>query len=111
MSAQRHALAASDDLICLMIGAPPLLVSASLSAAAVVRQPSALLLPFLRVQVNVAKVDEEGKALRGNNAYYTYALCGYVRDKGEADMALTELIRKDFEAEEATREGKGGKNL
>ena len=59
----------------------------------------------------MAKVDDDGKALRGNNAYYTYALCGYVRDKGEADMALTELIRKDVEAEDAVREGKGGKTL
>ena len=41
----------------------------------------------------MAKVYAEGRAVRGDGGFDTYALCGYVRDKGEADMALTALIR------------------
>ena len=31
------------------------------------------------------------------NTYKTYALSGYVRGKGESDMALTDLVRKQDE--------------
>lgn len=41
------------------------------------------------VQINVGNVDTTG---RYNGEFKTFALCGYIRDKGEADMALTALI-------------------
>jgi len=41
------------------------------------------------VQVNVGNVDASGKY---TGDYKTFALCGYIRDKGESDMALTALI-------------------
>mmetsp|Transcript_18391 Transcript_18391/g.56171 ORF Transcript_18391/g.56171 Transcript_18391/m.56171 type:complete len:83 (-) Transcript_18391:61-309(-) len=49
------------------------------------------------VQVNVAIVDPATGVSTGESE--TIALCGYIRDKGESDMALTELVRqKDEEA-------------
>lgn len=41
------------------------------------------------VQINVGDVGADGKY---TGSYKTFAICGYVRDKGEADMALTALI-------------------
>ncbi|CCE61977.1 hypothetical protein TPHA_0B03050 [Tetrapisispora phaffii CBS 4417] len=45
------------------------------------------------VQINVAKVDEEGRAIPGE--YITYALSGKVRGSGEADDALNRLAQND----------------
>lgn len=45
------------------------------------------------VQINVAKVDENGRAIP--NQYYTYALSGYVRSRGEADDSLNRLAQED----------------
>ncbi|OEJ88515.1 40S ribosomal protein S21-B [Hanseniaspora osmophila] len=45
------------------------------------------------VQINIAKVDEEGRAIPGE--YITYALSGYVRTKGEADDSLNRLAQTD----------------
>ena len=44
------------------------------------------------VQVNVANIDPNTGMYTNTNE--TYALSGYVRAKGESDMALTELVRK-----------------
>eukprot|EP00924_Labyrinthula_sp_SR-Ha-C_P006910 maker-scaffold_8-snap-gene-4.9-mRNA-1 protein AED:0.27 eAED:0.27 QI:96/1/1/1/0/0.5/2/726/76 len=42
------------------------------------------------VQISIAEVDPEtGLAIKGKNK--TVALCGYIRAKGEGDMALTKL--------------------
>ncbi len=43
---------------------------------------------LLHRQINVAKVDASGK-YTGEN--HTFALNGYIRDKGESDHALTKL--------------------
>mmetsp|Transcript_7419 Transcript_7419/g.28121 ORF Transcript_7419/g.28121 Transcript_7419/m.28121 type:complete len:83 (-) Transcript_7419:191-439(-) len=49
------------------------------------------------VQINVAVVDPTTGVSTGESE--AFALCGYIRDKGESDMALTELVRqKDEEA-------------
>ncbi|QPG75075.1 ribosomal 40S subunit protein S21B [Brettanomyces nanus] len=45
------------------------------------------------VQINVANVDENGRAIP--NSYITYALCGYVRVRGEADDSLNRLAQQD----------------
>ncbi|GMG19086.1 unnamed protein product [Ambrosiozyma monospora] len=45
------------------------------------------------VQINVAKVDEEGKAIP--DQYTSYALCGYIRSRGEADDSLNRLAQQD----------------
>ncbi|CAI1508308.1 hypothetical protein SEUBUCD646_0J00790 [Saccharomyces eubayanus] len=45
------------------------------------------------VQINVAKVDEEGRAIPGE--YVTYALSGYVRSRGESDDSLNRLAQND----------------
>ncbi|OWB57156.1 hypothetical protein B5S28_g3085 [[Candida] boidinii] len=45
------------------------------------------------VQINVAQVDEEGKAIP--NEHVTYALSGYVRSRGEADDSLNRLAETD----------------
>jgi small subunit ribosomal protein S21e len=45
------------------------------------------------VQINIAEVDEEGKAIP--NQQITYALCGFVRGTGEADDALNRLATHD----------------
>mmetsp|Transcript_15574 Transcript_15574/g.48711 ORF Transcript_15574/g.48711 Transcript_15574/m.48711 type:complete len:82 (+) Transcript_15574:63-308(+) len=44
------------------------------------------------VQINVGTIDANTGLY--TNAYKTYALSGYVRSKGESDMALTDLVRK-----------------
>lgn len=41
------------------------------------------------MQINVGSVDASGKY---TGEYKTFALCGYIRDKGESDMALTALV-------------------
>ena len=44
-------------------------------------------------QINVGHVDKAtGLYTREWN---TYALCGYIRSKGEADMAFSTLVAKD----------------
>ncbi|BFZ53123.1 40S ribosomal protein S21 [Savitreella phatthalungensis] len=40
------------------------------------------------VQINVADVDESGRALPTTT---TFALCGFVREKGESDDCLNKL--------------------
>ncbi|KAA1104993.1 40S ribosomal protein S21 [Puccinia graminis f. sp. tritici] len=45
------------------------------------------------VQINVAEVDEEGKAIPGKNI--TYALSGFVRREGEADDSINRLATQD----------------
>ncbi|ODQ79803.1 hypothetical protein BABINDRAFT_62080 [Babjeviella inositovora NRRL Y-12698] len=45
------------------------------------------------VQINVANVDAEGKAIPNSNV--TYALCGYIRGRGEADDSLNRLAQND----------------
>ncbi|GME69378.1 unnamed protein product [[Candida] boidinii] len=45
------------------------------------------------VQINVAQVDEEGRAIP--NEHITYALSGYVRSRGEADDSLNRLAETD----------------
>jgi len=44
------------------------------------------------VQINVGKVDKTGVY---SGDYNTYALCGYIRSKEEADLAFSELCKKD----------------
>ena len=41
------------------------------------------------MQINVGDVD--AATGRYKSTFTTYALCGYIRDKGEADRALTQL--------------------
>ena len=43
------------------------------------------------VQINVGHVDEKTGMYTGENT--TFALSGFIRKKGEADVALTELIK------------------
>ncbi len=45
------------------------------------------------VQISIAKVDENGRAIQGENQ--TYALCGFVRSQGESDDALNRLAQRD----------------
>ncbi|KAJ4397327.1 40S ribosomal protein S21 [Gnomoniopsis smithogilvyi] len=45
------------------------------------------------VQISIAKVDESGRAVTGEN--HVYALCGFVRAMGEADDALNRLTQRD----------------
>lgn len=45
------------------------------------------------VQINIAQVDEDGRAVPGE--YITYALSGAVRGKGEADDSLNRLAQND----------------
>ncbi|KNZ56628.1 40S ribosomal protein S21 [Puccinia sorghi] len=45
------------------------------------------------VQINVAEVDDEGKAIPGKNV--TYALSGFVRREGEADDSINRLATQD----------------
>ena len=47
------------------------------------------------VQINVGTIDVNTGLY--TNTYKTYALSGYVRGKGESDMALTDLVRKQDE--------------
>lgn len=44
------------------------------------------------VQINVAKVDSDGKIIPGE--FETFALCGYIRAMGEADGAFNRLARQ-----------------
>ena len=44
------------------------------------------------VQINVGTIDPNTGLHTGGSE--TYALSGYVRNKGESDMALTELVRR-----------------
>lgn len=45
------------------------------------------------VQISIAKVDESGRAITGEN--HVYALCGFVRAMGESDDALNRLVQRD----------------
>ena len=45
------------------------------------------------VQISVGHVDNNTGVYTGDSK--TYALCGYIRSKGEADMAFNELCKKD----------------
>ncbi|CDK24360.1 unnamed protein product [Kuraishia capsulata CBS 1993] len=45
------------------------------------------------VQINIANVDEEGVLIP--NDVTTYALCGYIRQRGEADDSLNRLAQQD----------------
>lgn len=45
------------------------------------------------VQLNIANIDEEGRAIPGDNT--TYVLSGYVRGRGEADDSLNRLAQQD----------------
>jgi len=44
------------------------------------------------VQINVGSVDPKTGLYTGD--YTPFALCGYIRSKGEGDLALTELASK-----------------
>ncbi|KAJ1960418.1 40S ribosomal protein S21 [Dipsacomyces acuminosporus] len=44
------------------------------------------------VQINIADVDESGR-LTGTNK--TFAICGYVRSKGESDDSINRLATQD----------------
>ncbi|KHN94661.1 Ribosomal protein S21e [Metarhizium album ARSEF 1941] len=45
------------------------------------------------VQISVAKVDENGRAINGENL--VYALCGFVRAMGESDDCINRLAQAD----------------
>ncbi|KAL2104682.1 hypothetical protein VUR80DRAFT_9860 [Thermomyces stellatus] len=45
------------------------------------------------VQISIAKVDENGRAIPGENQ--VYALCGFVRAMGESDDSLNRLAQRD----------------
>jgi hypothetical protein len=45
------------------------------------------------VQINIANVDENGRAIAGSNT--TYALSGFVRGRGEADDSINRLAQQD----------------
>ncbi|KAI1771960.1 hypothetical protein Hte_012452 [Hypoxylon texense] len=45
------------------------------------------------VQISIAKVDENGRQVQGEN--HVYALCGFVRAMGESDDALNRLAQRD----------------
>mmetsp|Transcript_11458 Transcript_11458/g.39938 ORF Transcript_11458/g.39938 Transcript_11458/m.39938 type:complete len:81 (-) Transcript_11458:145-387(-) len=42
------------------------------------------------VQINVGNVDPDTGKYTGD--FRTFALCGYIRDKGEGDLAMTTLM-------------------
>lgn len=44
-------------------------------------------------QITIAKVDENGRAIQGENVIY--ALSGFVRAMGESDDALNRLAQRD----------------
>lgn len=44
-------------------------------------------------QISIAKVDENGRAVQGENI--TYALSGFVRAMGESDDSLNRLAQRD----------------
>ncbi|EEB09000.1 40S ribosomal protein S21 [Schizosaccharomyces japonicus yFS275] len=45
------------------------------------------------VQINVCAVDAEGRQIPGQNS--TYAICGFVRGKGESDDCINRLTTQD----------------
>ncbi|EPS42521.1 hypothetical protein H072_3526 [Dactylellina haptotyla CBS 200.50] len=45
------------------------------------------------VQISVAKVDENGRSIPGE--HITYALCGFVRSRGESDDSFNRLTQRD----------------
>ncbi|VVT44092.1 40S ribosomal protein eS21 [Magnusiomyces paraingens] len=45
------------------------------------------------VQINIADVDESGRAIAGKNT--TYSICGYIRSKAESDDSLNRLAQQD----------------
>ena len=45
---------------------------------------------YAAVQINIGDVDPNTGKYTGT--FKTFALCGYIRDKGESDMALGALI-------------------
>ena len=45
------------------------------------------------VQITVAKVSEDGRAIPGE--YHEYALCGFIRAMGESDDAFNRLAQMD----------------
>ncbi|GMM34346.1 ribosomal 40S subunit protein S21B [Saccharomycopsis crataegensis] len=45
------------------------------------------------VQINVAKVDEEGHVIPGENI--SYAICGFIRSRGESDDSVNRLAQAD----------------
>jgi small subunit ribosomal protein S21e len=45
------------------------------------------------VQINIGLVDEEGHIIPGQHT--TYALCGFVRTRGESDDAINRLATRD----------------
>ncbi|KAI1261401.1 ribosomal protein S21e [Xylariaceae sp. FL1019] len=45
------------------------------------------------VQISVAKLDENGRQIPGEN--HVYALCGFVRAMGESDDAFNRITQKD----------------
>ena len=45
------------------------------------------------VQISVAKVDENGRAIQGDNQ--VYALYGFIRAMGESDDSLNRLAQRD----------------
>ncbi|CAG9954950.1 hypothetical protein V2G26_011560 [Clonostachys chloroleuca] len=45
------------------------------------------------VQISIAKVDENGRAITGEN--HVYALCGFVRAMGESDDSVNRLAQRD----------------
>ncbi len=45
------------------------------------------------VQISIAKVGEDGRAITNDNIIYT--LSGFVRSQGEADDALNRLAQRD----------------
>jgi small subunit ribosomal protein S21e len=45
------------------------------------------------VQISIAKVGEDGRAIPGENQ--VYALCGFIRAMGESDDSLNRLAQKD----------------
>ena len=51
---------------------------------------------FASVQINVGKIDPVTGRYTGDSD--TFGLSGYVRAKGESDMALSELSKKTDEA-------------
>ena len=45
------------------------------------------------MQISIAKVDDNGRAIQGDNQ--VYALCGFVRAMGEGDDSLNRLAQRD----------------
>lgn len=45
------------------------------------------------MQISIAKVDDDGRAIAGEN--HVYALCGFVRAMGESDDAMNRLAQRD----------------